>query len=135
MGFNSSSGQTTAAISGGLSIANTAAKTTGVITRASAGSTTMGTVPAGKAWYIVGASLSLAQGGAAANSHSDIKINGESILSAVVYYAVATFNSSQISNSWNVTGAPYLTAGQTITLVSDGDAATYATAQYVEVTV
>lgn len=88
----------------------------------SAGTTTMGTVPSAKVWRILSANMSGAQKGATAINGARIQANGTTILS-IAFATITTGTvgeTSQNSVTWSYWACPVLSAGQTLTLVSDG---------------
>lgn len=83
-------------------------------TQTNSGTTTLGTVGAGKVWNIIGASIG-AEGGNNPGQCS-LKGNNIAILSAYAYSAT-NYGLIFLSQSWQYGTCPKLTAGQTITLV------------------
>lgn len=130
MGYASSSGLTS--VTG--SVTSAAAEYAVVClddTRNSAGTTVMGTVPANRKWYIIGAQASAFTTNAAGTAGS-IQLNGVQVVSIAVFLN----NSAASSLTWPMLQCPTLTAGQTVDLVAAGASLTIAgTVQYVEVVV
>ena len=91
-------------------------------TRTTAGTTTLGTVPANKVWRILTAWVT---GTNVATSQDDIacRIQANSLtIVATSFCGTATMNAGLATSnscSWNYSACPTLTAGQTATLITD----------------
>lgn len=130
MGVNLSTGQVTIPASTTLQVVS-AIRTVNLL-YGSADNTdlTLGTVPAGKVWYIIGASLSNQNGGASAK-YPRIEVNGKAILATAQHTGSG---SPSIANSWAYGQCPTAAEGETIVLKNTNGAnyPAYATVQYIE---
>lgn len=116
MGMTLSSGNVTA------NVVSNAANFVSVIplfaSRTSAGTTTMGTVPANKRWRITSAMMMVSISGAA-QLLAYLKANGVEICGCLCNATATANNSNSVSIVWDLTACPTITAGQTLTLVTD----------------
>lgn len=103
-------------------ITSTPTKVTANVARtsqASAGSATIGTVPANKVWRVIGAWCSIANSGTAAQQIVDVQLNGTSVIGANMQSYAALNDPTGNANSiqFGYDACPVLTAGQTAVLV------------------
>jgi hypothetical protein len=133
MGFNSSSGQTTANVTGGLTIATLPASSTGRVTRNSAGTSDMGTVGAGKIWYVMTVTLSAGTHTSNDVTEAEVRAAGTCICNLRTICNATGVANNSISANWSMSGAPKLIAGEKIQLVTDSTLVNSATVTYVEV--
>jgi len=86
---------------------------------ASATSTTLGTVPSGKVWRVVGAWVNVVFGAAANDAGGYIQGGGTTLVYAGAGGLATQKGMNQQAQNWSVEACPVLTAGQTITLTSE----------------
>lgn len=97
--------------------------------RTTTGTTTLGTVGAGKIWRIVGATISCAYG----NSGYENKILANSaVISQMNVIGNVASQTTTLTKKWDYTCAPQIAAGQTVTFSTDGSCTTAVTVDYVE---
>lgn len=99
----------------------------------SAGTSTLGTVPAGKQWRVIGLTISCRTGSNVANiASSQLKLNGVTAIDAEAANVTAGANSANLSLNFLYSACPILATGQTITLVSDAQSVVGASAFVIE---
>lgn len=79
--------------------------------------TTIGTVPGGKVWRIIGVAISIAAT-VAATVVGAVRLNGTAILQVNANGAAGVPNNEALSQSFDYSACPVLTAGQTVSVYS-----------------
>ncbi len=84
--------------------------------RTSAGTTTLGTVPALKKWTIISLNFTATISGGSSNRSASVQANGVNLSQITSVASAIAMNST--SNTWEKNCAPVITAGQTLTLIT-----------------
>lgn len=135
MGYNVNTGQVTATGNFTLNSASPTALTIITGSKNTAGSTVLGTVGAGKKWYIVAASIAMGVTAAAVITHGSLAVNGTPFLHAYVDSTATGFGMNSATLSFPPNYFLVANAGETVTIVNDGSSSNTGSVMYYEVTV
>jgi hypothetical protein len=126
------SGTITGAVTATLNAGSSGTVVTITGRRTTAGTTTLGTVPASKKWYIVGFTANVCFG---AQGALRLQANAQDMCYLEQGAAVAVTQSTNTSVVFPSTAMPSIAATQTIDLVTTGNNTCNATVWYIEVSV
>ena len=113
-----------------------ASKTSATIvsaTQAGSGSTTLGTVGAGKVWRVIGVALSGNSAGVNNGTATAVlKLNNAEVLGVTIMGTSTIYNTNSNAMNFDYGACPVLTAGQTIVVTCSQATYAHASAIYVE---